>query len=73
MNALSDLNVSCSHALPYRAMAPGRVNLIGEHTDYKDGFTLPLAIDRWAAMRLLGGAKRPNTSMLGCHAVCWIN
>ena len=30
--------------------APGRVNFIGEHTDYNDGFVLPMAIERYVVM-----------------------
>jgi len=32
------------------AVAPGRMNVIGEHTDYNDGFVLPAAIDRFVAV-----------------------
>ncbi|MET0989817.1 MAG: galactokinase [Glaciihabitans sp.] len=32
--------------------APGRVNLIGEHTDYNEGFVLPFAIDRRTVLAL---------------------
>lgn len=40
-------------ALPDRiAYAPGRVNLIGEHTDYNDGFVFPCAIDRGTAVAI---------------------
>jgi galactokinase len=35
---------------PKIAAAPGRVNLIGEHTDYNDGFVLPAAIDRFTVI-----------------------
>ncbi len=33
-------------------VAPGRVNLMGDHTDYNDGFVLPLAIDRACTVRV---------------------
>jgi len=34
------------------AVAPGRMNIIGEHTDYNDGYVLPAAIDRHVAVAL---------------------
>ena len=40
--------------------APGRINLIGEHTDYNDGFVLPIAIDRNIYM---AGAKRTDRTI----------
>ncbi len=38
------------HEPRFIAEAPGRVNLIGEHTDYNGGFVLPVAIDRTVAV-----------------------
>src|SRR5450755_967701 len=41
--------------------APGRVNLIGEHTDYNDGFVLPMAIER---RTYVAGTARRDTRVL---------
>ena len=46
------------------ASAPGRVNLVGEHTDYNDGFTLPMAIDR----RILVAASPRDDARVAAYA-----
>lgn len=43
------------------ARAPGRINIIGEHTDYNDGFVLPAAIDKYAWVLILPETKSGYT------------
>lgn len=47
---------------PLVVRSPGRVNLIGEHTDYNDGFVLPAAIDKAAWVAISG--RTDNRVML---------
>lgn len=57
IEALTSLFRETYGALPELvARAPGRVNLIGEHTDYNDGFVLPCAISR----QTMVAARRRN-------------
>ena len=51
----TDFKKSLSRDPQWIAAAPGRVNVIGEHTDYNDGFVLPMAIDRYTVI-----AASPN-------------
>ena len=43
--------------------APGRVNVIGEHTDYNDGFVLPMAIEKYAVMAADSAKEAGKTSV----------
>ena len=42
---LRSMHLARFQAEPAIFVAPGRVNLIGEHTDYAEGFVMPVAID----------------------------
>ncbi|MGZ8316575.1 MAG: galactokinase family protein, partial [Telluria sp.] len=46
------------------AFAPGRVNLLGEHTDYNDGFVLPIAISQQTTVAM----RRNNLPHFSLHA-----
>jgi galactokinase len=42
-----DLHTDRFRSTPLIVRAPGRINIIGEHTDYNGGFVLPAAVDRY--------------------------
>ncbi len=46
--------------------APGRVNLIGEHTDYNDGFVFPMAIERYTC--IAAGRPNPDTKLIRLYS-----
>lgn len=50
-------------AVEYKVWAPGRINLIGEHTDYNNGYVLPAAIDRGISFLFTLSAKEDRFEM----------
>lgn len=50
------------NAVPLIVHSPGRINLLGEHTDYNDGFVLPAAIDKYVKVAI--GKRLDNNVVL---------
>ena len=63
--ALTTFRAEYSGEPEFVVQAPGRVNLIGEHTDYNAGFVFPAAIDRWLAF----AARRREDGLAVIHSV----
>ena len=56
--------MSANNITEITVLSPGRVNLLGEHVDYNDGWVLPIAIDKAALER---GRERFNIYCAVCH------
>jgi len=49
------------HQKPLIVLSPGRINLIGEHTDYNDGFVFPATIDKYITVAISKSDKPYST------------
>jgi galactokinase len=61
-NALRKKFVELYHSEPLLVRSPGRINLIGEHTDYNEGFVMPAAIDR-EIIFAIGFSEEPHGTL----------
>lgn len=62
VNAIKESHVQRYGKVPIVFLAPGRVNLIGEHTDYSEGFVMPAAID-FATLAAINPTDDPHISI----------
>ncbi|HEY2827024.1 MAG TPA: galactokinase [Pirellulales bacterium] len=68
-DVVGEFRKRCSRDPQYVVAAPGRVNLIGEHTDYNGGFVLPMAIERYV---VIAAAKSTNHCDEAGRPAAWV-
>lgn len=57
---LEQIFTSKFNSSPHFFKAPGRINLIGEHTDYNEGFVLPAGIDKYCGIAISPSLKKSS-------------
>ena len=62
---MTDFATVFGHPPTHEASAPGRLNLIGEHTDYQDGYVLPIALPQRTYVAV---SLRPDRTVRACSA-----
>jgi len=58
---ISTFRVHFKHEPSYTILSPGRINIIGEHVDYNDGFVLPAAIDKYVCFAIAESETSQST------------
>lgn len=53
------------NSTPLMIFSPGRINIIGEHTDYNDGFVFPAAVDKG----IVAGLFKSNSDQSTAYAI----
>jgi galactokinase len=61
MSVQASFHQAFNHKPEILTRAPGRVNLLGEHVDYNDGFVLPVAIDRSVRVAVASNSDKTVT------------
>ncbi|MBE9583437.1 galactokinase [Mucilaginibacter sp. JRF] len=62
---VTDIFQQIFEAEPLVVQSPGRINLLGEHTDYNEGFVLPAAVNKYATVAISAN----NTGDIVMHSV----
>ena len=65
INDVKDTFIDTFKTEPILIFSPGRINIIGEHTDYNDGFVFPAAVDKG----IVAAIQKSNSNVSSAYAL----